>query len=173
MARDPPRSRAPLGGETGAVMLHLVPITQTDAYAYIRRYHRHLSANAMRRADRALFAVAVADDADTIRGVAVVGRPKARMLQDAWTAEVTRVATDGARNACSMLYGACWRAARALGWRRLVTYNRPGAGETGASLRGAGFRVVGETTAQSWDRPSRPRVDREPLQGKLRWEVVA
>lgn len=77
-------------------------------------------------------------------GVAIVGRPVARLLAcDPFTAEVTRLCTDGTRNACSMLYSATWRASRALGYHRLVTYTLQEEG--GASLRAAGWRVVGET----------------------------
>lgn len=83
---------------------------------------------------------------------------------------MTRLATDGTRNACSMLYGACWRAARALGWRRLVTYTLPSEG--GASLRAAGWRLLGEAGGGSWSCESRPRVDRHPTQTKLRWEAA-
>lgn len=75
-------------------------------------------------------------------GVAIVGRPTARMLDDGWTVEVTRLATDGAHNACSILYAAAWRAARAMGYRRCVTFTLPEEG--GASLRGAGWRCIGE-----------------------------
>src|SRR5579875_3905643 len=74
------------------------------------------------------FCLGVADDDDVLRGVAIVGRPVARLLQDGLTLEVTRTATDGAANANSMLYGACWRAAKALGYRRLVTYTQAGEG---------------------------------------------
>lgn len=101
--------------------LRLLPCTLTDAAAFVRQHHRH-----HRPPQGGLFAVAVGDD--VVRGVAIVGRPVARGLQDGWTAEVTRLATDGTRNACSMLYGACWRAARSLGWRRLVTYTLPSEG---------------------------------------------
>ena len=87
-----------------------------DAKAYVKEHHRHHAPPLS-----GLFAVAVAEG-EVVRGVAIVGRPVARGNADGWTAEVTRVATDGARNACSMLSGACWRAARALGYRRLVTY---------------------------------------------------
>jgi hypothetical protein len=91
------------------------------------------------------------------------------MLQDGWTAEVTRVATNGTPNACSILYAACWRAARALGWRKLITYTL--ATEPGTSVRAAGWRELGAVTARSWDCPSRPRVDRAPLQAKIRWQA--
>ena len=117
----------------------------------------------------ALFALAVADEAGEVRGVAIVGRPVSRHVQDGWTCEVIRVATDGARNACSMLYGAAWRAARALGWRRMVTYTLES--EPGTSLRAAGWRVVGRTAPESWHRENRPRVDHAPLQAKIKWEA--
>lgn len=147
----------------GAVHLDVVPCTLTDASAFVAQHHRH-----HRPPRGGLFAVAVAADS-AIRGVAIVGRPVARKLQDGWTAEVTRLCTDGTPNACSILYAAAWRAARALGWRRLVTYTLPEEG--GASLRGAGWRCVGEAGGGSWSCASRPRVDRHPLQAKLRWEA--
>jgi hypothetical protein len=142
--------------------VNLVPISIRDATAFVARVHRHHDAPR-----GAIFAVAVADDTG-VRAVAMVGRPVARMLADEWTAEVTRVASDGAHNACSMLYGACWRACRAMGYRRLVTYTL--AEEAGVSVRAAGFRLVGEAGGGSWNRSSRPRVDHHPTQGKIRWE---
>jgi hypothetical protein len=144
--------------------LELVPMTIRDASAYVEAHHRHHGPPR-----GALFAVGVARDGEVV-GVAIVGRPVARMSQDGWTAEVVRVATDGSRNACSMLYGACWRASRALGWRRLVTYTLPEEG--GASLRGAGWRCIGEAGGGSWSRRDRPRVDRHPTQRKIRWEAI-
>lgn len=146
--------------------LIIVPLTFREACAFVAQNHRH---HFPPRGD--LFRLGVADEAGVVRGVALVGRPVARMLDDGWTAEVLRVATDGCPNACSALYGACWRAARALGWRKLITYTL--ASEPGTSLTAAGWRVVGQVSARSWDTPSRPRVDLYPLQEKLRWEVVA
>lgn len=102
-------------------------------------------------------------------GVAVVGRPVARMLQDGFTAEVTRLCTDGTRNACSMLYSACWRAAKALGYRKMITYILNT--EPGTSLKAAGWKVIGERGGGSWSVPSRPRVDNHPLQRKLLFEI--
>jgi hypothetical protein len=110
-----------------SVKLALAPITLREARAYVAANHRHHEAPA-----GGLFAIGVTDG-ERVRGIAIVGRPVARMLQDDFTAEVTRLCTDGARNACSMLYGAAWRAARALGYRRLITYTLPSEG--GASLR--------------------------------------
>jgi hypothetical protein len=147
--------------------LMIVPTSIQDAKEFVAQVHRH-----HKPPTSGLFAVgvAVAIGSDPIRicGVAIVGRPSSRVLQDGWTAEVTRVATDGTKNACSMLYAACWRAARSLGWRKLITYTL--ASESGISLRAAGWRVVGQTDGRSWNCKSRPRVDHAPLQDKLRWE---
>ena len=143
--------------------LELVPITLREANRFVEQHHRH-----HQPARGCRFCVAVAQD-DEVVGVAIITRPVARRLDDGWTAEVSRVATDGTRNACSKLYGAAWRAARALGFRRLITYTLPEEG--GASLRGAGWRCVGEAGGGSWSRRDRPRVDLHPLQQKLRWEA--
>jgi hypothetical protein len=139
--------------------LALTPITLREANAFVEAHHRH-----HKPARGCILCVAVSENG-TVRGVAIVGRPVSRMLDDGWTAEVVRVATDGARNACSMLYGASWRASRALGYRRLVTYTLPEEG--GASLRAAGWRCIGEAGGGSWNRRGRPRVDLHPTQIKL------
>ena len=143
--------------------LELVPVTLSEAKAFVERHHRHHKAPQGGR-----FAIGVAKDGEIV-GVVIVGRPVARMLDDGWTAEVTRCCTDGTRNAPSMLYRAAWRAARAMGYRRLVTYTLPEEG--GASLRAAGWRLIGEAGGGSWHRKSRPRVDLHPTQAKLRWEL--
>lgn len=110
-------------------------------------------------------------DAGEVVGVCIVGRPVARMLTDGYTAEVVRLCTDGSRNACSLLYGAAWRAARAVGYRRMITYTLPEEG--GVSLRACGWKFAGEAGGGSWDRPGRRRVDTAPTQVKWRWEVAA
>lgn len=145
--------------------LQIVPIYITDARELVTRWHRHHEAPVS-----GLFAVAVADEESTLHGVAIVGRPVARGASDGWTVEVIRVATDGTPNACSMLYGACWRAARALGWRKLITYTLDS--EPGTSLVAAGWKCIGEVRGRSWHCESRPRVDRHPTQGKFKWEAV-
>jgi hypothetical protein len=149
------------------VSLALVPITYREACAFIERHHRH---HAPSRGQ--VFAVAAAVG-EAIVGVATAGRPVSRHLDDGWTLEVNRVATDGTRNACSFLYGAVRRIGKAMGYRRFVTYTLPEEG--GASLRGAGWQLVGEAGGGSWDTPNsgRPRVDTHPTQMKLRWEATA
>jgi hypothetical protein len=144
------------------VKLELCPTTRAEADEFIRRHHRHHGPTV-----GAIFRLAVSA-AGEIVGVAVCGRPVARHLDDGFTIEVLRCCTNGTKNACSMLYGAAWRAAKALGFRRIVTYTI--VSEPGASLRGAGWQVVHQTKTGSWNCQSRPRVDTAPTQAKLRWE---
>jgi L-amino acid N-acyltransferase YncA len=146
------------------VSLSLLPVTLREARAFVAKHHRH-----HRPPQGGLFAVGV-EECGHVRGVAIVGKPVARMLADDFTAEVTRLCTDGHRNACSMLYAAAWRAARALGYRRLLTYTL--AEEGGASLKAAGWKLIGEAGGGSWSRKERPRVDTHPTQQKLRWEAA-
>jgi hypothetical protein len=146
--------------------LHLVPVTFADAAGFVEEWHRH-----HRRPVGHKFSLGVADEAGVLRGVAMVGRPVARNFDDGLTLEVNRTAADGTPNVNSMLYGAAWRASKALGYQRLLTYTQ--AGESGASLRAAGWTVVAELrTRRGWNVPSRPREDRG-VDGMPRtlWEV--
>lgn len=142
--------------------LEIVPIFQDEAFKFIEMNHRH-----HRKPVGSIFQIGLSDGQNIV-GVAVVGRPTARMLQDGFTAEVTRLCTDGTKNACSMLYSACWRAARAIGYRRLITYILNT--ESGTSLHAAGWKLVGEAGGGTWNKPSRPRVDKHPIQKKLLFE---
>jgi hypothetical protein len=135
-----------------------------EANAFVREHHRH-----HKPVIGHLFSIGAALDG-VIVGVAIVGRPVARGRDDGVTAEITRLATDGTRNACSFLYGATARAAFALGFKRIGTYIL--ATEPGTSLSAAGWRQIGEVRGRSWSCPSRPRVDKHPTQGKLLFEVV-
>lgn len=146
--------------------LHLCPTTLEEANRFVEAHHRH---SAARQGHKFSLAASVGGE---VVGVAIVGRPVARGLDDGWTLEALRVCTDGTRNACSFLYAAAWRATRALGYRKLVTYTL--ASEPGASLRAAGWRVVGEVTARpkGWNTPGRPRVE-VAGQERLRWEAAA
>ncbi|MFI9052448.1 XF1762 family protein [Streptomyces sp. NPDC053427] len=152
----------------GSPRLHLVPLRQKDAREFVAAWHRH-----HRPPPGAVFSVGAADDDGVLRAVAMVGRPVARMLDNGQTLEVTRTATDGTANANSLLYGAAWRAAQALGYTRLITYTQ--AGESGASLRGAGWRVLAQRPPRrGWDCPSRPRASRGVDQvARTLWEAPA
>lgn len=145
--------------------LILQPITLDEANQFVREHHRHHKPTVGHK-----FSIA-ANDGEKVVGVAIVGRPMARLLDDGLTLEVNRVATDGTKNACSFLYGACRKACFALGYRKLITYTLPEEG--GASLRAAGWKCLGEAGGGKWDRAGRFRVDTHPLQTKFKWEAIA
>jgi hypothetical protein len=146
--------------------LALVPVTFADACEFVAAWHRHHEPPVGHK-----FSIGVAADR-TLVGVVMVGRPVARIYDNGSTLEVTRCATDGTEHAPSMLYAAAWRASKALGYRRLVTYTQ--LGESGASLRGAGWSIVAQRPARpGWNVPSRPRevTGTENIQRYL-WEVA-
>jgi hypothetical protein len=133
-------------------VIRLVPVTLRDAKAFTARHHRHNAPPVGHK-----FSIGAAVD-DTLVAVVIVGRPVGRGFDNGDTLEVTRLTTDGTPHAASMLYAAAWRAAKALGYRRLVTYTQ--ADERGTSLKAAGWRVIAERPARaSWSVPSRPRTE--------------
>ena len=146
--------------------LAIGPCTLRDASAFIGREHRHHPPTRGHKAS-----LAVRDEVGTLRGVAVIGRPVSRALDQAGHIEVTRVATDGTANACSMLYGAARRLGVALGYppHKVITYTL--AEESGVSLRAAGWVRVAEVRGESWNRPGRTRVDSAPTTAKVRWHA--
>lgn len=150
--------------------LTLQPCTLKAARRYVGEHHRHSLPPT-----GALFATSVVDELGELHGVGIAARPVARGLDDGRTVELVRVCTDGAANACSMLYGALARAARALGYTRAVTYTL--VHEHGSSLKAAGFELDGEVAGRSWSTPARPRFDADlfgesptcSTVGKVRW----
>lgn len=143
-------------------MLEIVPMTLAEANAFVQKNHRH-----HRPVVGHKFSIGCAAK-DKIVGVAIVGRPVSRYLDDGWTLEVTRLCTDGTKNACSMLYAAAWRAARAIGYKRLITYIL--ITEPGTSLKAAGWKCIGEAGGLRWTGKRRPTVDLYPAQMKLCFE---
>jgi len=141
-------------------VLELRPIGTREASAVVKRLHRHLP-----RVVGGLFATSVYVRGELV-GVGVASRPKARLSCDGFTVEITRVATNGHKNACSCIYGALCRAAQAVGYRRALTFTR--LDEAGTSPRAAGFMRVGVTREQHWARPSRGR--HADLSQVQRWE---
>jgi hypothetical protein len=143
----------------------LRPITLKGARRFVAATHRHHDPP-----QGGKFAVA-AWESDALVGVAIVGRPVARALDDGLTAEVIRVATDGTRNACSFLYGAAKRAAQAMGYRKVITYTL--IEESGASLRAVQWTRVGVRGGGAWRCAARPAArDTHPLQQKVLWETA-
>lgn len=124
------------------MMLEICPMTLKEANAYVEQHHRHHQP--------------------------VVGHKFSIGCSDGEKMEVTRLCTDGTRNACSMLYAAAWRAARAMGYKRLVTYILDT--ENGTSLRAAGWKCLGQAGGLRWTGKRRPEVDLCPAQMKIRFE---
>ncbi len=147
------------------IMLEIQPITFREANAFIKKHHSH-----HKPPQGCKFAIAI-NNGNEIVGVITVGRPIARNLDNGWTAEVTRCCTDGTKNAASMLYAAAWRAARAMGYKRLISYTL--SSEYGISLVAAGWHLIGQTSGDTWNRPSRPRLDIHPIGQKTLWEAPA
>lgn len=146
-------------------MICIAPTTLRDANAFVAKLHRH-----HKPVPGAKFSVSIVDESNQVRGVAIAGRPVSRMLDNGTTLEVNRCCTDGVRNGCSMLYRAVCRAAKAMGFSKVITYTLPEEG--GASLRGAGFRFIGERGGGQWSRPSRARKDSSTPQVKWLWEAT-
>jgi len=146
--------------------LTVIAVPLAEANEFVRLHHRHHRPTVGHK-----FSMGVADESGTVRGVAIIGRPVGRYLDDGLTLEVNRVATDGCPNACSALYGAARRATFALGYRRLITYTL--VSEPGTSLRAAGWKCLGERGGLRWTGARRPTVDTHPAQMKLIWEAAS
>lgn len=142
--------------------LRLAPIDFGTAAAFVREQHRHHTPPVGHKFSLAAML------GDELVGVVIVGRPVARRRDDGQTLEVTRLCTNGHRNACSFLYGAAARAAFALGYSRIGTYILKR--EPGTSLAAAGWKLIGETPGRSWSVPSRQRTDKHPIEPKLLYE---
>lgn len=137
------------------------PITLRAANAFVEQHHRH-----HKPARGCVFCVSTWTGEQLV-GVAIVGRPLARMLQDGLTCEVLRVCTDGTPNACSKLYSTVAKAARSMGYERIVTYTLPSEG--GASLRASGWTCEEFLAGGgSWSREGRER-ESTNTEKKQRW----
>ena len=143
-------------------MLNLISIKLSDANAFVAAHHRH-----HRPVTGHKFSLGCEQDGQLV-GVAIVGRPVSRYLDDGKTLEVNRLCTTGEKNACSFLYGAAARAAKALGYRKIITYTLDT--EPGTSLRAAGWTCAGLAGGERWTGQRRPAVDLYPPQKKLRYE---
>lgn len=141
--------------------MRVKPITFKEASVYINEHHRHHSATVGCK-----FCISIIDDNGQLHGVAVCGRPVSRHLDDGDTLEINRVCTDGARNACSKLYGACCRIAKAMGYKKVITYILES--ENGASLKASNFVCEGEAGGTHWT-GSRNRGQSIPAEMKTRW----
>ena len=148
----------------------IVPIHFAEANSFVAAIHRHHGRVVGYKFALALQAERGKDcpfNGPIIHGVAICGRPVARHSDDGLTLEVVRLAVDGTKNACSMLYSACARVAKEMGYRRILTFTLDS--EPGTSLKASGWKFDGVTPGKSWSVPTRKRQDKHPLVPKKRW----
>ncbi|GAB2043781.1 hypothetical protein AGATL06_02770 [Agathobaculum sp. TL06] len=143
-------------------MPRLTPVSLREANAFVQMHHRHHRPVAGHK-----FSIGCEADGQLV-GVAIVGRPVSRYLDDGRTLEVTRLCTTGGKNACSMLYAAAARAAKAMGYQKIITYTLDT--EHGSSVRAAGWCCTGPAGGLRWTGARKPDCDLYPPQMKLRYE---
>lgn len=143
-------------------MLKLIPVSLKTANAFVAEHHRHHKPVTGHK-----FSLGCMQEGQLV-GVAIVGRPVSRYLDDGLTLEVNRLCSTGEKNVCSFLYGAAARAGKALGYQRIVTYTLDT--KPGTSLRAAGWECMGLAGGKRWTGTRRPAVDLYPAQMKLRYE---
>ena len=144
--------------------LKVIPIKLKEANEFVDNFHRH-----NKKVQGARFCIGASFE-DRLVGVAIVGRPIARRLDDGFTAEITRVCVipDAPKNTNSFLYGRCWRIWQQMGGLRMVTYTLQT--ESGSSLKAAGFKkeIGGYKSGKGWK--SRPGRDWQPVFGQLKFK---
>ena len=141
-------------------MIEIRPITLKEANEYVNKYHRHHNGTVGHKFSIGCY------DGEKIVGVAICGRPVSRYLDDGLTCEINRLCTDGTRNACSMLYGACARVAKGMGYRKIITYILES--ENGASLKASNFTCEGVAGGTHWT-GIRNKGQDIPNEMKTRW----
>ncbi len=144
--------------------MKVIPLSLRQANDFISKFHRH-----NKPVQGCKFCIG-AQKANKIVGVAVVGRPVARLLDDGLTAEITRVCTNGTRNVNSFLYAHCAKICKLMGFNRIITYTLEE--ESGASLRAIGAKPEAFVEPSSWDRKNRHRNEQSVYQKrKIRWSL--
>jgi hypothetical protein len=146
-------------------MIEIKPCSLKEANKYVTAYHRHHKPSAGHK-----FSIKVVDENDVTRGVAICGRPVSRYLDNGEILEINRLCTDGTYNACSMLYGACARIAKDMGYRKIITYIL--LSENGASLKASNFICEGEAGGEIWTGKRSGRDNGVPKERKTRWSIT-
>lgn len=142
-------------------MLELTPVTLKEANGFVQKYHRHHKPSVGHK-----FSIGVRKDGEMV-GVAICGRPVSRYYDDGYTLEINRLCTDGTHNACSILYGAAYRAAKAMGYRKVITYILES--ESGVSLKASGYQCEGKAGGLEWNGERKPKEEIYPHEMKTRW----
>ena len=143
-------------------MLELTPITLKKANEFVNLFHRHHKAVTGHK-----FSIGCSRKGQLV-GVVIVGRPVSRHLDDGKTVEVNRLCTIGVKNACSILYAAAARAAKAMGYSKIITYILES--ENGGSLKAAGWKCAGLAGGIEWTGERKPPAPLYPQEKKLRFE---
>ena len=140
----------------------IVPITLKAANAFVATYHRHHKPTVGHK-----FSIGLSLNDDLI-GVAIMGRPVARGSDNGFTIEVARLCTNGAKNACSMLYQAAARSSKELGYKKIQTYILQN--ELGTSLKASGWKMEAVTAGGQWKHTDgKKRRTDQPTMPKQRW----
>lgn len=141
--------------------MEIQPIGLKEANAFVDKFHRHHKGTVGHKFSIGLF------QEDKLIGCAICGRPVGRYLDDGLTLEINRLCTDGTYNACSMLYGACCRIAKQMGYKKIITYTLQS--ENGASLKASNFIYDGMAGGKMWTGKRSGRDNGVPKEMKIRW----
>lgn len=141
--------------------LYAVPLALKECNEFVARHHRHHDP-----VYRDKFRVGCTEGGVLV-GVANVGRPVSRVLDDGKTLEVTRLCTTGEKDVCSFLYSRCARIAKEMGYSKIITYILES--ESGTSLKASGWHKEADTNGHNWSCKSRPRKTTAPTCDKQRW----
>lgn len=146
--------------------LAIKPLTLKQANAIVEKWHRHHKPVVGCR-----FCIGVYDNKDRLVGAAIVGRPISRGWDHYLDCEVIRLVTNGEKNACSCLYGACARIAKEMGFNQIITYILDT--ESGISLKASGWICDGvvRKNGVGWNNRKGRRTD-QPVQAKIRWRKI-
>lgn len=140
----------------------IIPLTLKTANEYVAERHRHHKPSVGHK-----FSIGLSVDNELV-GVAICGRPVARMSDNGLTLEVSRLCTNGTQNACSKLYGACARIAKEMGYKKIQTYVLES--EPGTSLKASGWTLESITAGGYWKYTNgKPRRTDQPDEPKQRW----
>ena len=124
--------------------LCIIPLelrTANELVAKLHRHHKPVQGHG--------FSLGVLDTSrNELVGAAIVGRPVSRNVPANEVLEVTRLVTDGTKNACSSLYAAAARVGKELGYLKIQTYILET--EQGTSLIASGWVFEQNTTGGSW-----------------------
>jgi hypothetical protein len=142
--------------------LKIHPISLKQANAFVDINHRHHKPSVGHK-----WSIGLMENNELV-GVAIVGRPVSRHLDNGITAEVARLATNGITNGCSMLYGACARIAKEMGYHKIQTYILDI--EPGTSLKASGWILEAISPGGEWIRnDGRVTINDQPKNPKQRW----